>query len=250
MLAVLTLAGCASSGPGDAARDAAGKASASASHSHSRSPGAGAAQARERRPLDKKAHSTTDPTSPWVIVNKKHPLRPVDYAPTDLVYPELPNPNHQPVRKQAARALISLTAAAARKGLKLSLESGYRSYSDQVSVYSGWVAQKGQKTADELSARPGTSEHQTGLAVDLAAVPANCSLEACFGKTAQGTWLAANAWRYGFLLRYPADKVAVTGYQYEPWHFRYVGVPLATELHRQHVKTLEEFFGVSGGTSY
>jgi D-alanyl-D-alanine carboxypeptidase len=81
-------------------------------------------------------------------------------------------------------------------------------------------------------------------------VPANCSLDACFGTTPQGQWLAANAWRFGFLLRYPADKVDVTGYTYEPWHFRYIGVDLATEMHNTGVTTLEEFFGVPGGTVY
>jgi D-alanyl-D-alanine carboxypeptidase len=183
-------------------------------------------------------------------VNKKHPLTPVDYAPTDLVYPDLPNPNHQPLRRPAADALMRLSAAAGKAGLALSIESGYRSYQTQVEVYGGWVAARGQAAADEVSARPGTSEHQTGLAVDLAAVPPNCSLAGCFGTTPHGTWLAANAWRNGFLLRYPADKVGVTGYDYEPWHFRFVGVALATKLHRDRRETLEEFFGTSGGRHY
>jgi D-alanyl-D-alanine carboxypeptidase len=245
-LAALALGGCTrtaadrgADSAGDAGRGAAAKASASAS-----------ASPRAKPAFDKKARSTTDPASLWVIVNKKHPLKPVDYAPADLVYPDLPNPNRQPLRKPAAEALAGMAAAASAAGLSLSIESGYRSYPTQLAVYNEWVSSKGEAVADELSARPGTSEHQTGLAVDLSAVPANCSLAVCFATTPQGKWLAANAWRYGFLLRYPADKVNVTGYQYEPWHFRFIGVPLATELHAKHVETLEEFFGVSGGTSY
>ncbi len=98
---------------------------------------------------------------------------------------------------------------------------------------------------------PGYSEHQTGLAVDLAPVPAQgCNLEICFGSMPQGKWLAANCWQYGFLLRYPADKVAVTGYQYEPWHFRYIGIPLATEMHNEGVETMEEFFGLPAAPNY
>jgi hypothetical protein len=100
------------------------------------------------------------------------------------------------------------------------------------------------------TAPPGHSEHQTGLAVDISAIPPICSLDACFAQTPHGQWLAANAWRFGFVLRYPADKVAVTGFTFEPWHFRYIGVPLATEMHISGVKTLEEFFGLAGGTKY
>ncbi|WP_256030775.1 M15 family metallopeptidase [Leifsonia xyli] len=99
-------------------------------------------------------------------------------------------------------------------------------------------------------ARPGHSEHQTGFAVDISAVPAQCSLSACFAQTPQGEWLAANAWRFGFLLRYPEDKVAVTGFMFEPWHYRYIGVPLATHLHATGVTTLEEFFGLPSGTGF
>ncbi|WP_236609485.1 M15 family metallopeptidase [Leifsonia xyli] len=86
--------------------------------------------------------------------------------------------------------------------------------------------------------------------MDISAVPAQCSLSACFAQTPQGEWLAANAWRFGFLLRYPADKVAVTGFMFEPWHYRYIGIPLATHLHATGVTTLEEFFGLPGGTEY
>jgi len=254
-LAVLLLAGCTDSGSGEApAAKSSSAAHSSTRPTHASAPAQTPAPTSTSTPastFDKSAQSTTDPASLWVVVNKKHPLNPVDYAPTDLVYPDLPNANHQPLRKPAADALVAMAAAAkSEAGLSLAIDSAYRSYPTQVSVYNQWVATKGQAVADNLSARPGTSEHQTGLAVDIGASPSDCSLDVCFGTTAQGKWLAANAWRFGFLLRYPADKVAVTGYQYEPWHFRYIGVPLATELHDEHVETLEEFFGISGGESY
>jgi len=141
-------------------------------------------------------------------------------------------------------------AGAAEGAGQMQVQSSYRSYPVQVEVYDGWVSSLGKAQADRQSARPGYSEHQTGLAVDISTVPLNCSLAACFGTTAQGEWLAANAWRFGYLLRYPADKTAITGYEYEPWHFRYIGIALATELHKEGVETLEEFFGLPPAPDY
>ena len=97
----------------------------------------------------------------------------------------------------------------------------------QVSTYNGYVSQYGQAQADTFSARPGHSEHQTGLAVDLGNSNNSCALEICFGDTAGGLWLAANAADYGFIVRYPQGKEADTGYQYEPWHLRFLGVDTA-----------------------
>jgi D-alanyl-D-alanine carboxypeptidase len=186
-----------------------------------------------------------------VVVNKTRPLNPANYAPTDLVYPAVTYVNRQPMRAEVANALVAMFAAGASESqLKFSVQSAYRSFAAQTSVYDQIVETKGQAQADTISARPGYSEHQTGLAVDISAVPASCSLQACFANTPQGKWLAANAWKYGFVLRYPADKVAVTGYSFEPWHYRYVGVTLSTELHNTGVETLEEFFGLPGGTTY
>jgi len=201
--------------------------------------------------FDKNALSIDDPSSIWVVANKSRALNPPTFVPPDLVYPDVTYVNHQPMRQATADALVAMLAAGAQEaGLHFSVQSAYRSYDTQVSVYNADVAANGQAYADTDTARPGTSEHQTGLAVDISAVPANCSLAACFGTTPQGQWLAANAWRFGFLLRYPADKVAVTGYTYEPWHFRYIGVELATEMHNTSITTLEEFFGVPGGSVY
>jgi D-alanyl-D-alanine carboxypeptidase len=201
--------------------------------------------------FDRAAFSIDDPTSLWVVVNKLRPLGPISYAPKDLVTVPVAHDNPAVMRKAASAALVAMFAAGAAEGAgAMQVQSSYRSYSVQVQVYNGWVSSLGKTQADKQSARPGYSEHQTGLAVDISPVPLKCSLAACFGTTPQGEWLAANAWRFGYLLRYPADKTAVTGYEYEPWHFRYIGVPLATELHTESVETLEEFFGLPPAPDY
>lgn len=200
--------------------------------------------------FDRHAHSIDDPASEWVVVNKARSLNPVGYAPTDLVQPAVPNVNGQPVRAEVATALTAMFTAAAADGVTLTLQSGYRSYDTQVSVYGDDVVENGVAAADTDTARPGHSEHQTGLAVDIGAASGVCTLDVCFGQTAEGAWLAANAWRFGFVLRYPQGAEQITGFSYEPWHFRYVGAPLATELHDTGTATLEQFFGVAGGTTY
>jgi D-alanyl-D-alanine carboxypeptidase len=201
--------------------------------------------------FDKTALSVDDPASLWVVSDKLRPLQPVDYAPTDLVTPDVVHQNPPTLRAEPAAAVVAMFQAGEAEGAgSFQVQSAYRSYDTQVSVYAGWVQRLGQAQADAQSARPGFSEHQTGLALDISPVPLSCALQACFGDTTQGRWLAANAWRFGFLLRYPADKVAVTGFTYEPWHFRYVGVPLATEMHDTGVTTLEEFFGLPAAPDY
>lgn len=204
--------------------------------------------------FDKTKYSTSNPTSIWVVVNKPRPLNPPDYVPPDLVMPAVPlrvpgNESMQ-VRKVTADALATMFAAARRDNVVLMLSSGYRSYSYQVNLYNGYVASQGQAAADQASARPGHSEHQTGLAADIEPADRQCEIETCFATTLAGQWLAVNAWKYGFIIRYPADKVAITGYEYEPWHVRYVGVDLSTEMHNSGVETLEEFFGLPGGPNY
>lgn len=204
--------------------------------------------------FDKTKYSLADPTSIWIIVNKQHPLNPVTYAPSDLRYPNValrvPGATEMQMRDAAATALEQMFAGAEQAGYKLQISTAYRGYDYQKTLYDGYVASAGQAAADQESARPGYSEHQTGLAVDIRTQSDQCSLEACFGTLPEGKWLDANAYKYGFILRYPADKVSVTGYEYEPWHFRYIGTDLSQEMHKQHVETLEEFFGVTGGTTY
>ena len=200
--------------------------------------------------FDRAAQSIDDPNSLWVVANKLRPLNPLDYepplalVPIDYVYEPY-------LRPEAADAAVQMFAAfTAETGLKMQSQSSYRSYSSQEGVYAGWVAQLGQEAADLTSARPGHSEHQTGLSIDVSALPANCTLDQCFGETPQGQWLAANGWKYGYVVRYPNGYTAITGYEYEPWHMRYVGLELAAELHTTGIMTLEEFFGLPPAPTY
>ena len=201
-----------------------------------------AALADPAPPFDRTAHSTTDPGSIWVIVNKSHPVAPSAFRPEiDLV-------RGYQVARAAAGPLGRLLDAGDVRGLGLKIASAFRSYGYQLSVHAATAAARGDAEADLVSARAGYSEHQTGLAVDLITPdrPA-CDFEACFARTPAGGWLARTAWRFGFVVRYQAATTAVTGYAPEPWHLRYVGRELARELHRTGVATLEEFFGVPGG---
>ncbi|WP_081683998.1 M15 family metallopeptidase [Granulicoccus phenolivorans] len=191
-----------------------------------------------------------DPASLAVVVNKQRPL-PRDYAPKGLVVARgLPNGSSERVRPEAAEALERMAAEAQAQGVRLSLTSGYRSYADQQSIYGNNVTSKGRDQADRISARPGHSEHQTGLAIDLTGADGNCTLLPCFGTTTEGRWLAENAWRYGFLLRYPQDLTPVVGYAYEPWHFRYVGPELTEKMRAIQVRSLEEYFHLPAAPGY
>ena len=201
--------------------------------------------------FDKTAQSIDDPNSYWVIVNKLRPLNPADFKAPDLVDVPVPYVYAPMLRAEASAAVVQMFADfAAQTGLQMQSQSAYRSYSAQVSTYNNWVSSLGQEGADLTSARPGYSEHQTGLAIDISASPASCSLDQCFADTPQGQWLAANAWMYGFVLRYPEGYTAITGYEFEPWHYRYVGGELATEYHNTGATTLEEFFGLPAAPSY
>ena len=206
--------------------------------------------------FNKKAHSLDDPTSIWVVANKQRPLNPKTYAPSDLVVPNIPlratiTSTEKQVRQVTATALEKLASDAKQQGLDFNLQSGYRSYDFQVSLYNRYVSQQGKAVADSQSARPGFSEHQTGLAADLGSVShPECDVEDCFGTTPEGKWLAGNAYKYGFIIRYPQGLDNVTGYIYEPWHVRYVGIDLATEMHKQGIATLEQFFGLGNAPDY
>lgn len=204
--------------------------------------------------FDKARYSTTDSTSPWVIVNKQHPLNPKTYIPVDLVIPaakvKLPGDETMKMRKEAASAVEAMFGSAKTDGINLMLVSDYRSYSNQLALYNSYVRTLGQTETDRSSARAGYSEHQTGWATDVGASSRKCEIDQCFADTPEGQWVAANAYKYGFIVRYPKDKESVTGYEYEPWHLRYIGTYLATEMHNKAVTTLEEFFSITGGSSY
>jgi D-alanyl-D-alanine carboxypeptidase len=142
----------------------------------------------------------------------------------------------------------AMVTAAAAQELSLSVQSAYRSYDYQVSTSTNQVARFGDARAEIQVARPGFSERQTGPAADLGG--GGCDIETCFATTAEGQWVAAQGAEFGYVVRYPDGKQAVTGFKYEPWHVRYVGVPLATELQRTGVWTLEEFFGLPAAPGY
>lgn len=187
--------------------------------------------------FNKSLYPTDQPDSIWVIANKSRPLNPPTYEPADLVAV-----GNQKLRQEAATALQEMFSAASAAGLKLQALSGFRSYATQQSVYGREVAIHGQAKADSQSARPGHSEHQTGLAMDVGG--GGCGIEDCFGNTAEGKWVAAHAHEYGFIIRYVPGKEDITGYRSEPWHIRYVGRDLAAELKRIGIQTLEEFFSL------
>lgn len=164
-----------------------------------------------------------------LIANKKHPL-PSTYAPGES--------------KEAREAFDEMVAEAKLSGLNLTAFSTYRSFEYQTSLYDRYVKKDGVEAADRYSARPGYSEHQTGLAFDIGEVNYEeywASFQ--FGETEAGKWVAANAHRYGFILRYPEGKESITGYRHESWHFRHVGKEIAEEIFKRNI-TLEEYLGL------
>lgn len=187
----------------------------------------------------------TNKNSITVLVNKEFSL-PSDYIPEDLVVPDiLFNINYYDekklMRQEAATAIEQLFAAAVKEGLKLYGISGYRSYDRQKEIYDTNVATKGADYTNRYSARPGHSEHQTGLVMDVSTSSIGNQLEPVFAYTPEGKWLAKNAHLYGFIIRYPEGKESITGYSYEPWHIRYVGKNLARYLYDKGL-TLEEYY--------
>jgi len=191
------------------------------------------------------AQVVAQPASISVLVNKQNSL-PSDYEPADLVYPDVPfvfkeKIEKRKMRKEAAGALEKLFAGAKKDGINLAGVSAYRSYATQKSVFQRYVAQDGEEKAKTYSAVPGTSEHETGLAIDVSGSDGKCAAEDCFGGTKEANWLEKHAPEYGFIIRYPKGKADITGYQYEPWHIRYVSTDLSKELASKG-QTLEEYF--------
>ena len=158
-----------------------------------------------------------------LIANKTYAL-PADYAPG--------------VDPQAEAAFYEMQTDAYELGLNLYISSGYRSYDYQAGLYQRYVDRSGKAEADRYSARPGHSEHQTGLAFDLNTISDE------FKDTDEGKWVAENCHKYGFIVRYPEDKESVTGYMYEPWHIRYLGTDTATAVYESGL-CLEEYLGIT-----
>lgn len=203
--------------------------------------GGGAQSGQTAAPASSNPEATpenvTEPTmvNGIMVVNKKHPL-PASFAPGD-----------DPAASAAIRQLIADGQA---QGLDISNNlSSFRSYETQANLYNNYVAQNGQEQADTFSARPGYSEHQSGLAFDL--IDNAGALLGSEGSSATSqqaaAWVAENAHKYGFIVRYKPGFEAVTGYQAEAWHLRYVGVEVATEIHSKNIP-LEQYLNVEGGT--
>lgn len=169
------------------------------------------------------------------VYNKKNPVG--DYEPTDLITFN----GGQSMRKEAAAAMSLMAKAAAAEGVTFGMGSGYRSKATQKTLYENYVKQDGQEAADRYSARPGFSEHQIGLTMDF--TPIDESFEIGNGFK----WLQKNAHKFGFVLRYPKGDESITGYMYEPWHWRYIGVDAATDMFNKGERTLEQYYGVVGG---
>lgn len=180
-----------------------------------------------------------------VLVNKYFKL-PDNYNPHDLVTTNIPfltsaSAEKRQLRSEAAQAIAELFAGAKAQGINLLGVSGYRSHATQVSLFNHYVQQDGYEKARTYSALPGTSEHETGLSIDVTGGDGRCPAEDCFGGTAEAAWLQDHVADYGFIIRYPNGKDAITGYKYEPWHIRYVGKAIASEI-MKHGSTLEEYF--------
>jgi D-alanyl-D-alanine carboxypeptidase len=181
-----------------------------------------------------------------VLVNKNRNLPP-DYVPSDLVIPNVRFPfedfdEKKQMRKEAAEALEELFNGAEEEGIYLFAISGYRSYNRQKYLFDIRAERDGFEKANKLTAYPGQSEHQTGLAMDVSCQSVGFDLTQKFGQTVEGIWLKENAYRFGFIIRYQEDTVDITGYSYEPWHIRYVGKEVAEEIYEKNI-TLEEYLG-------
>ena len=184
-----------------------------------------------------------DPTDVLILVNKqnKAPTVPVTLVKPNVTPTKPSVAENIYMRPEAARALEALFAGAAEDGITLYATSGFRSYATQKAIFDRKAAERGEQAANRSVAKPGYSEHQTGLAMDIEGeTTLGTGLTAAFGESPEGIWVAEHCHEYGFIIRYPEDKTSITGYIYEPWHIRYVGVEAATEITQLGV-TFEEY---------
>ena len=192
--------------------------------------------------IDKPYYTNTKPSknlnTNLILVNKYNYLTedyiPENLEPIDIAYAR----SGMQLVSEARSAFETLSEDAKKEGMNIIAMSSYRSYDYQVNLYDNYVATDGKEAADTYSARAGYSEHQTGLAVDVynKVLPYTS-----FEETEEFNWMQENAYKYGFILRFPKDKVNITGYQYESWHYRYVGKEAAKYIHN-HDLTLEEYY--------
>lgn len=207
-------------------------------------PGDGLALPSDAYLSQRDSETVENPYDVLALINKEHAL-PEDYIPEDLIIPNVRYPftddlPKKQLRKIAANALEKLFEASDHAGLDLYAQSGYRSYDRQVAIFAANVEQHGEKGANNFSARPGQSEHQSGLTMDVTTSSVEFKLVTAFGETPEGIWLTEHAHEYGFIIRYLKGSEHITQYQYEPWHLRYIGEKVATEIYEQNL-TFEEY---------
>lgn len=252
----VVLSGCAPSSPQDSAPESASPGDAApesqaAQASASPSRAATTLPAPEPEPT-RASEASWDPDSIHVLVNRQNPLQPQEHAPDDLEEPAVRTSveNALYLRAEAAHALEELFETGLDEGVSLAMTSAYRSYESQRGIYSTRHIEYGTESTDEQVARPGYSEHQTGLAADVISIDnPDCISGDCFADTDEGQWVAQNAHDFGFVIRYPEDMEHITGYLYEPWHLRYVGEETATEVFAEDV-TLEEYWEQPAAAEY
>lgn len=198
---------------------------------------------KKNRNLSKEGNLSSIAKTTIALVNRSH-IVDKNFTPASLTIPNVRFASYanSMVRKmdaEASKALEDLFKSAKADGIKLIAVSGYRDYSYQEMLYNNKVASAGEKEADKYVAKPGTSEHQTGLAMDVLSTEYT-SLDEGFSNTDAYKWLVENSYKYGFIIRYPKGKENITGYNYEPWHIRYVGIYAAAHITNQKT-TLEEY---------
>lgn len=183
----------------------------------------------------------TDTTLGKFVILNKHYYADGDYQGQDLVDVDASYNLYGTsfkLSKECYEAFLKMYEDAKEAGYGFKINSAYRSYESQKSIYQGWVNQDGQETADTYSARAGYSEHQTGYAFDVRDYPFTND---DYSKTKSFTWVSKNAYKYGFIIRFPEGKEYITGYQYEPWHYRYCGLECAKYI-QEHDITFEEYY--------
>ncbi len=200
-------------------------------------------QNRLRSPEDQEKLDQDIQDGYLILVNKQNFL-PEDYVPEDLeglkYFAKDRTPDARFMKKVAADHFHEMVEAAQEEGIDIVSTTAYRSFAFQKNLYNHYVSTKGQEEADKVSARPGSSEHQTGLVADLSTSEINYINGSAFGNSAAGKWIAEHCWEYGFIVRYPDGMEEITGYTYEPWHVRYVGKIAAKEIFNEGI-TLEEY---------
>lgn len=187
-------------------------------------------------------HNTNISDNYSMLVNKYYKLD-KDYEPDDLVTIKTDHSwgeyGENRIREKVYDAFKDMWNAAKESDIYLMINSSYRPYSDQERVYNNYKESRGESGADKIAARPGYSEHQTGLALDIFCTT-NSSTQT-FADSEAYQWLLNNSYKYGFILRYPQDKENITGYAFESWHYRYVGKDLAEKIYNENI-TFDEYY--------